>query len=110
MNSNPAAGDCKATGNPDDGYGSEANYEAGRDWDHNNAKVREMCKAYLKWLRNDIKIDGFRYDYCKGFHNSHINDYNTAAAVGILVFIVCATLSLITFNLSKSSRNEEEFS
>ena len=37
------------------------------------------------------------------------NDYNTAAAVGILVFIVCATLSLITFNLSKSSRNEEEF-
>ena len=79
MNSNPAAGDCKATGNPDDGYGSEANYEAGRDWDHNNAKVREMCKAYLKWLRNDIKIDGFRYDYCKGFHNSHINDYNTAA-------------------------------
>ena len=79
MNSNPAAGDCKATGNPDDGYGSEANYDSGRDWDHNNAKVREMCKAYLKWLRNDIKIDGFRYDYCKGFHNSHINDYNTAA-------------------------------
>ena len=38
------------------------------------------------------------------------NDYNTAAAVGILVFIVCASLSLITFNLSKSSRNEEEFS
>jgi len=38
------------------------------------------------------------------------NDYNTAASVGILVFIVCASLSLITFNMSKSSRNEEEFS
>lgn len=38
------------------------------------------------------------------------NDYNTAAAVGILVFIVCAVLSLITFNMSKSARNEEEFS
>ncbi len=38
------------------------------------------------------------------------SEYNLAAAVGILVFIVCATLSLITFNLSKSSRNEEEFS
>ena len=37
-------------------------------------------------------------------------DYNLAAAVGILVFIVCATLSLITFNLTKSSKNEEEFS
>ena len=81
MNSDSGAGSCKgtATGAADDGYGSEANYEAGRDWDHNNAKVREMCKAYLKWLKNDIKIDGFRYDYCKGFHNSHINDYNKAA-------------------------------
>lgn len=81
MNSDPGAGSCKgtATGAADDGYGGEANYEAGRDWDHNNADVREMCKAYLKWLRNDIKIDGFRYDYCKGFHNSHINDYNKAA-------------------------------
>lgn len=37
-------------------------------------------------------------------------DYNLAAAVGILVFIVCATLSLITFNLTKSAKNEEEFS
>ena len=81
MNSDKGAGACMGTaiGAADDGYGSEANYEAGRDWDHNNAKVREMCKAYLKWLKNDIKIDGFRYDYCKGFHNSHINDYNKAA-------------------------------
>lgn len=38
------------------------------------------------------------------------NDYNTAAAVGILVFIVCAVLSLITFNSTKSAKNEEEFS
>jgi len=37
-------------------------------------------------------------------------DYNLAAAIGILVFIVCATLSLITFNMTKSARNEEEFS
>ena len=81
MNYSSDAGDCKgkATGAADDGYGSEANYDSGRDWDHNNSKVRDMIKAYLKWLRNDIKIDGFRYDYCKGFHNSHINDYNTAA-------------------------------
>ena len=81
MNSSSSAGSCygKATGAADDGYGSEANYSAARDWDHNNAQVRNMCKAYLKWLRNNIKIDGFRYDYCKGFHNSHINDYNSAA-------------------------------
>ena len=38
------------------------------------------------------------------------NDYNLAAAVGILVFIVCATLSLITFNVTKSAKDEEAFS
>ena len=81
MNYDDGAGACKgkATGAADDGYGSEANYEAGRDWDHNNATVRDMCKAYLKWMKNEMLYDGFRYDYCKGFHNSHIGDYNSAA-------------------------------
>ena len=81
MNSSSQAGACKgkATGAADDGYGSEANYEAGRDWDHTNSNVQNMCKAYLKWLKNDIHIDGFRYDYCKGFHNKHVGDYNAAA-------------------------------
>lgn len=37
-------------------------------------------------------------------------DYNYAAAIGILVFIVCATLSLITFNMTKSAKDEEAFS
>ena len=68
-----------ATGNADDGYGNEANYASARDWDHKNTNVQNMFKAYLNWLRNEIKVDGFRYDYCKGFHHSHINDYNTAA-------------------------------
>lgn len=81
VNYDSGAGSCKgkATGSPDDGYGDEANYAAARDWDHNSAKVRDMFKAYLKWLRYEIGVDGFRYDYCKGFHNSHINDYNSAA-------------------------------
>ena len=68
-----------AVGNPDDGYGDEANYAASRDWDHTSTKVRDMFKAYLKWMRNEVKVDGFRYDYCKGYHTSHINEYNTAS-------------------------------
>lgn len=81
MNTSSAAGACKgtATGAKDDGYGDEANYAASRDWDHTNPNVQAMFKAYLNWLRNEIKIDGYRYDYCKGFHNSHINDYNQAS-------------------------------
>lgn len=38
------------------------------------------------------------------------SDYNLAAAIGILVFIVCATLSLIVFNSTKSAKDEEAFS
>ncbi len=73
--------ECKggSGGGNDDGYGDTQNYEAGRDLCHSKAEVRDMIKAYLKWMINVIGYDGFRYDYCKGFHTSHINDYNRAA-------------------------------
>ncbi len=81
VNTDSRAGSCKgfAKGNPDDGYGSEANYTGARDWDHKNAEVQSMCKAYLKYLLNSMNYDGFRYDYCKGFNMSHIKDYNQAS-------------------------------
>lgn len=63
----------------DDGYGDEANYAAARDWDHTQAGVQNMCKSYLKWMYNNVGYDGWRYDYCKGFHTSHVGDYNKAS-------------------------------
>lgn len=81
VNTDSGAGACKgtATGAADDGYGTDANYGAARDWDHTNVKVQEMCKAYLSWLINTIHYDGFRYDYSKGYNVSHVSDYNQAA-------------------------------
>lgn len=38
------------------------------------------------------------------------NDYSLAATIGILVFIFCAALALITFNMTKSAKDEEAFS
>lgn len=38
------------------------------------------------------------------------SDFNLASALGIIIFIICATGSLITFNMSKAAKNEEEFS
>ena len=75
------AGSCKgkATGKDDDGYGGDANYADARDWDHQNSEVQRMCRAYLQWMYNEIGYDGWRYDYCKGFWNGHINDYNKAS-------------------------------
>lgn len=37
-------------------------------------------------------------------------DFNLAAVIGIIVFVITAAGSLITFNMSKASKNEEEFS
>ena len=69
----------KATGPADDGYGGEANYRDARDLAHDSEAVREMCRAYAKWMIDVMNYDGFRYDYCKGFHMSHVNDYNQHA-------------------------------
>ena len=79
--SDPSATGCTvgAGASYDDGQGDPKNYGAARDWDHNNAQVRKMCNAYLKWMKNEMHYDGWRYDYCKGFHESHINEYNTAS-------------------------------
>ena len=63
---------------PDDGQ-HNANYGSARDWDHQNEQVQNMCKAYLKFLKNTIGYDGFRYDYAGGFHVRHLNDYNAAS-------------------------------
>ncbi len=38
------------------------------------------------------------------------SDFNLAAVIGIIIFVFCALGSLITFNLSKAAKNEEEFS
>lgn len=37
-------------------------------------------------------------------------DYNLAATIGILIFVVCAVISLITFNFTASAKKEETFS
>ena len=67
-------GGCGSSGNADDGQ-HEANYGSARDWDHKNSQVQAMCRAYLKWMKAEMKYDGFRFDYCGGYHVSHINDY-----------------------------------
>ena len=64
---------------PDDGQESNANYPSARDWDHRHTGVQEMCRAYLKFLKAEMKYDGYRFDYAGGFHVSHIDDYVSSA-------------------------------
>jgi len=71
-------GGCGSSGHQDDGQ-HEANYGSARDWDHQNTQVQDMCKAYLKWMHKEMLYDGFRFDYCGGYHVSHLKDYVTSA-------------------------------
>lgn len=80
-NSQSTAYGSSTHGAADDGYGADANFEGARDLDHTNPEIQAWVKAYLRWLVDSIGIDGFHYDYCKGYHNSHINEYNIASKV-----------------------------
>ena len=59
---------------------SEFNCMYSRDWAHKKKEVREMSRAFLTWMRDSIGYDGFRYDFMKGIHGSHLYDYNCASA------------------------------
>ncbi|MBR6166955.1 MAG: hypothetical protein IKQ50_00770 [Paludibacteraceae bacterium] len=86
VNKNTAAGACygTATGSYDDGE----NWDGARDWSHDNVYVQDMFKAYLKWMRNVMHYDGFRYDKGDGFNNWHHDNYNRAAKPEI-AFMEC---------------------
>lgn len=86
VNKNEASGTCygKATGNKDDGE----NWDGARDWAHDNVYVQEMFIAYLQWMRNVMKYDGFRYDKGDGFNNWHHWNYNKHARPEI-AFMEC---------------------
>lgn len=74
-----AKGKGTLSNNADDGQESNRNYESARDWDHKNTNVQAMCRAYLKFLKGEMGYDGFRFDYCVGYHVSHVNDYVSSA-------------------------------
>lgn len=42
--------------------------------------------------------------------NAGVANYKLASVIGIMIFLVCAILSLIVYNLMPSNKNEEDFS
>lgn len=62
------------TGAPDTGetYGE-------RDLDHTNVDVQNNIKAYLKFMKNDMGFDGWRYDMTKGYNGKYNAIYNDDA-------------------------------
>lgn len=69
------SGQPKPLGGVDEGE----NFDGARDLDHRNVDLQNTIKAYLKFLKNDIGYDGWRYDMTKGYPGSYNAMYNDAA-------------------------------
>ncbi|MCX5793034.1 MAG: alpha-amylase family glycosyl hydrolase [Elusimicrobia bacterium] len=74
-------------GVPDAPYnGKSMNYDEGqndsgcRDLDHKNPLVQEESKIFMRWLKNTMGFDGWRFDMVKGYAPQHIEDYNDASS------------------------------
>jgi alpha-amylase len=52
---------------------------------HSNANVRVQIIDWLKWLKNDIGFDGWRYDYVKGLSPDRIQEYNNSTNPSISI-------------------------
>ncbi len=62
-------------------FGDEGQGDIGaRDLDHRNPLVQEDTKIFLRWLRNEIGFDGWRYDMVKGYPARYVRLYNEASA------------------------------
>ena len=63
------------------GMSLSANNDEGEDWsgmrdlDHKSENVRNVIKAYLGFLINDIGYTGFRYDMTRGFGANRVAEY-----------------------------------
>ena len=55
------------------------NFEGARDLDHTSEYVQEWAKAYVRWMLEVMKYDGFRYDMTLGFHGRYLSMYNEAS-------------------------------
>jgi len=50
-------------------------FEAAPNIDHSQDFVKSDIGEWLVWLRTHVGFDGWRFDFVKGFHGSHLKDY-----------------------------------
>ena len=66
--------------------GKSSNYDEGqgevgcRDLDHSNKVVQDETKIFMRWLKNEVGFDGWRYDMVKGYAPYYTQMYNEASS------------------------------
>lgn len=69
-----------AYGSTDRGAADTGTNDGGcRDLDHSSEYVQSWAKAYVQWMLNVMKYDGFRYDMTRGYDGKYLSMYNEAA-------------------------------
>ncbi|HBC73874.1 MAG TPA: alpha-amylase [Candidatus Wallbacteria bacterium] len=53
-------------------------YSAAPDIDHTNQQVQKDIIEWMKWLKSNVKFDGWRYDYVKGYAPKFVGVYDDA--------------------------------
>lgn len=54
-------------------------FAAAPNIDHSQGFVKRDLSEWLVWLRQHVGFDGWRLDFVKGFHGSHVKDYMEAS-------------------------------
>lgn len=68
-------------GSPKSLYDDEGQGDFGcRDLDHRDPLVQNDTKIFLRWLKNTVGFDGWRYDMVKGYPGSYVGLYDAASA------------------------------
>jgi alpha-amylase len=60
-------------------YRSGDEYFAAPNIDHSNGMVRSQLKEWMKWMREFIGYDGFRFDFVKGYSGNFTQEYVDAS-------------------------------
>lgn len=60
-------------------------FAAAPNIDHSQPFVKRDLSEWLAWLRTHVGFDGWRLDYVRGFHGSHIKDYMEASVPSFAV-------------------------
>ena len=77
----------QAAGNIPASVTLSSNNDEGEDWggmrdlDHSSENVRNVIKAYVDFLINDLGYTGFRYDMTRGFWANRVAEYNASVNV-----------------------------
>ncbi|EIE21645.1 glycoside hydrolase [Coccomyxa subellipsoidea C-169] len=64
---------------------SGSRFDAAPNIDHSQPFVKRDLSEWMQWLREYVGFDGWRLDFVRGFHGSHVRDYMLASSPTFVV-------------------------